>query len=899
MLTSWWAFFVPLLGQPEVDTLARPQVQYLGLEQGLPNRVVYGSTFDKTDLLWLSTGNGLCRYDGYQVNLFTNAPQQYGGPLWCSPTGVIFSLLREYPDSIEIFAPTTLQASGAKLSALAEGHFSGARVGADHQLYFAAGAFVYRFDPVLRSATQIHQLDAETREGDRLLYADAEDYLLYRSGSHTLSGSRERDTPLPTPGPAVVLHQDRTGNLWYADERGSFYQRRPGSSVFTPGPQLPGGESVNFLNEDASGNLILGHFRDYFRRFSDLLRLDVDGIQTDLRWLLADVEDRIIHFSGADFRQEIQLNTFGGLVFIRPAQKRDPIFRNFLEHELPPGKFGHVMRGFTADDAGNVYVNKDSRQPWWFRVAAGSLDLDTLIMQDNHGQPADQFGCGTELINYRGDIYGMSCYRAKTDTSHVYRYRPANESWRRWQIPELDQVARWIMPGRSEDELLVLTQDAKTDKHGLLYAFYPERGAFEQILPAGPELFLAGWPKVALKDTARQAYWIGTTDGLYRFDYREDRLRRYQFPDGKRTVVSDLHLYPSGVLWLGTFSNGLHGFEPEKEVFSHIGGIIAEGQPTPNPQEFMVLPSDDIAGLAVTPEQGLLITTFNGMVYHSSTGSAVFTAADGLPNSEFNTPSLFRNPTDNRWYAGGVNGFTSFLLADLRADASPYEPAFLRYRILDRGLGHETIHSLPPHHPPSLTLAPSVSYLTLEFTMPDFTAAGPIRYQTQLVGFDPGWRAPTTTPNVRYTRLPAGNYLFQLKATDGQGRESTILRQIQITVLRPWYQQLWFFLLVLFLAALATYLFFQYQLRRKTERMEAERRVLSLELRSLRQQLNPHFLSNAMNAIRETIRRKEPAKASEYLLDFNRLMRLFLESSRKRYTPLAEEVEMLRKYVKL
>ncbi|MEL7160843.1 MAG: histidine kinase, partial [Bacteroidota bacterium] len=203
------------------------------------------------------------------------------------------------------------------------------------------------------------------------------------------------------------------------------------------------------------------------------------------------------------------------------------------------------------------------------------------------------------------------------------------------------------------------------------------------------------------------------------------------------------------------------------------------------------------------------------------------------------------------------------------------------------------------HTPPPLVVRPSVSYLTLEFTVPDLTEAGPRRYQTRLVGFDPDWRASSTTPSVRYTRLPPGNYVFQLKATDGQGRAATEIREMQITVSRPWYQQLWFFILCLFLASLLAYLVFQYQLRRKTKRLEAERKLMALELRSLRLQLNPHFLSNAMNAIRETIRQQRPALANEYLLDFNRLMRLFLESSRKRFTPLEEEVEMLRKYVRL
>jgi LytS/YehU family sensor histidine kinase len=83
------------------------------------------------------------------------------------------------------------------------------------------------------------------------------------------------------------------------------------------------------------------------------------------------------------------------------------------------------------------------------------------------------------------------------------------------------------------------------------------------------------------------------------------------------------------------------------------------------------------------------------------------------------------------------------------------------------------------------------------------------------------------------------------------------------------------------------------------EKMERERKVLSLELRSLRQQLNPHFISNAMNAIKEYIQRPNTEDSARYLTDFSLMMRSFLESSRRRFTPIADEVDMMKRYVSL
>src|SRR5882724_7608733 len=39
--------------------------EHLTMEQGLPSNMVIGMLFDKEGYLWTATGNGLCRYDGY------------------------------------------------------------------------------------------------------------------------------------------------------------------------------------------------------------------------------------------------------------------------------------------------------------------------------------------------------------------------------------------------------------------------------------------------------------------------------------------------------------------------------------------------------------------------------------------------------------------------------------------------------------------------------------------------------------------------------------------------------------------------------------------------------------------------------------------------------------------
>ncbi len=64
-------------------------------------------------------------------------------------------------------------------------------------------------------------------------------------------------------------------------------------------------------------------------------------------------------------------------------------------------------------------------------------------------------------------------------------------------------------------------------------------------------------------------------------------------------------------------------------------------------------------------------------------------------------------------------------------------------------------------------------------------------------------------------------------------------------------------------------------------------------------QMNPHFLFNSLNSIDSYIIRNESKKASEYLNNFARLIRLILQNSRTNYTSLKDELETLDLYLQM
>ncbi len=72
-----------------------------------------------------------------------------------------------------------------------------------------------------------------------------------------------------------------------------------------------------------------------------------------------------------------------------------------------------------------------------------------------------------------------------------------------------------------------------------------------------------------------------------------------------------------------------------------------------------------------------------------------------------------------------------------------------------------------------------------------------------------------------------------------------------------------------------------------------------LALKSLRSQMNPHFIFNALNSVNNYIVKNDERSANRFLSDFSVLMRNVLENSEEDFIPFTKELELLRLYVKL
>ena len=72
-----------------------------------------------------------------------------------------------------------------------------------------------------------------------------------------------------------------------------------------------------------------------------------------------------------------------------------------------------------------------------------------------------------------------------------------------------------------------------------------------------------------------------------------------------------------------------------------------------------------------------------------------------------------------------------------------------------------------------------------------------------------------------------------------------------------------------------------------------------LALKSLRSQMNPHFIFNALNSVNAFIAKNDERSANKYLSDFSKLMRMVMENSQHEFVPLSQEIDLLKLYLSL
>ena len=167
------------------------------------------------------------------------------------------------------------------------------------------------------------------------------------------------------------------------------------------------------------------------------------------------------------------------------------------------------------------------------------------------------------------------------------------------------------------------------------------------------------------------------------------------------------------------------------------------------------------------------------------------------------------------------------------------------------------------------------------------------------------WTPSSTGGEFQFLSLPPGPHLFRAKAVSETGLESSIL-EVPFRIRKPVFLRLWFMAVSLAICMLIVWRIYRWRLnqqllrsRKIAETLEVQNRILRLEQDARRLQMNPHFIFNALQSIQQKITTGHRDAARLDLQSFAKMMRSFLDHSRKEYITLEDEITLLTQYLKV
>lgn len=254
--------------------------------------------------------------------------------------------------------------------------------------------------------------------------------------------------------------------------------------------------------------------------------------------------------------------------------------------------------------------------------------------------------------------------------------------------------------------------------------------------------------------------------------------------------------------------------------------------------------------------------------------------------------------SDGICYAGTNGGYYKFKPGEILMDSSQPVPVITEIKVFDKNYRD----SINPSYIKEIRLSQNQNFFSIHPDAIDLYGNRDLEYAYMLQGLESNWNISTEANIISYTNLKGGQYAFLLKVRRPNGAWSPPL-SVALEVIPPFWKTNWFILLCLAVSFAMIVLLYNYRINtiRKDEAIKTEfnKQMAQIEMKALRAQMNPHFLFNSLNAIKYYVLKENKEKASNYLTDFSRLIRLVLNHSSKQLISLREELESLELYIKI
>jgi signal transduction histidine kinase/ligand-binding sensor domain-containing protein len=289
--------------------------------------------------------------------------------------------------------------------------------------------------------------------------------------------------------------------------------------------------------------------------------------------------------------------------------------------------------------------------------------------------------------------------------------------------------------------------------------------------------------------------WLGTYDGLSllrhgdagRRGHGEDLIfQNFAADNGSpKGFVRAIYEDADGVLWFGTYGDGLVRLRDGRFFNYRVeNGLFNNGV-------FAIL-EDNRGNLWMSSNRGIhrvskqeLNDFADGKI--PKLNSVSYDEKDGMLNAECNggrMPSAIKTKDGKFWFStmGGVA-----IINPEAEKINPNPPPVVIENIsIDRKSAIRNPNS-------AIELNPGQTQLDIEFTGLSLIKSEQIKFRYRLEGFEENWVEAGTKRTANYSYLPAGNYTFHVIAANADGVWNTEGAAIKINV-KPYFYQTWWFL---------------------------------------------------------------------------------------------------------
>lgn len=386
-----------------------------------------------------------------------------------------------------------------------------------------------------------------------------------------------------------------------------------------------------------------------------------------------------------------------------------------------------------------------------------------------------------------------------------------------------------------------------------------------------------------VKNIAYDAYgdvWIGG-HSLARWNTQKQifdtLISVYSGPNKYEDDILILTADNTGSLWLHNPLNGLLEYRiKEKRFFSYT---MKDG-----------LPSDVFYGFSPVINSFLWIAGHNQLTRFNTVTKkvVVYDYQDGLPDAKPSGRYLYYDSSNRNLYMFNEHNLTTMPIPEQKI--SDYSNDLMIEELTVNNRDHFFYPAA------GIRLKPGQNNLLLQFGIIDFESGNNYQFAYKLNEKE-NWTDLGSQRNINLTGLSPGHYTIWLRGTGKSGVQK--VQQFSFVIAPPFWKTTWFLVAVCLLLVSLLYLLYRYRIRQIRQKANIDKQLSQAEMKALHAQMNPHFVFNSLNSIREMILTNENKEASHFLGKFAHLIRMTLDQSGQSFISLRNTMEYLTRYIEM